>query len=67
MGSYGLDSRFDLVKKETVEQIIPIVQKELSCDRMAYNDYDRDGIENREDVCPYVFDVYQYDYDQDAL
>lgn len=59
--------RFDLVSRETMETILQQVKELLVCEAWSARDYDADGINNRDDLCPYIYDPLQRDLDNDGI
>lgn len=59
--------RFDLMMRADVERILSMVAEQVVCQSPKNDDYDGDGIVNRDDVCPYTYDPFQRDMDGDGV
>ncbi len=55
------------MSRGTIERVLAQVRETLVCTKVYDEDYDKDGIINRDDLCPYVYDPSQYDIDKDRI
>lgn len=61
----GERSRFQVLTRDQIVSVLHAVERVMTCDTRD-DDYDRDGIANRDDVCPYQYNHLQYDTDSDG-
>ncbi len=60
-------NRFDLVERTTIDTVLGNLEQIISCETSWKTDYDGDGLVNRKDVCPYIYDRLQNDLDKDWI
>lgn len=58
---------YDLVPRAMVQQLIQQTKPLFACDPWWWFDRDHDGVDNRQDFCPYQYDPKQHDLDGDGL